>query len=560
MKDLKISKKLLISYITILALLVLGIIVSIVNLITIGNEVSDFYDGPFTVSAAANTVNERFEGMQKAVYRAISNDDQTITENAIQDAKNAAAIIQEQMPVIEEHFLGDAEIVDNLQAKLAELAPMRETVLEMAANNQNKEAAQYMEDNNIIVITEAQEYLDVLIATATNNGEALIGTIQTKQTSAVIILLVLGVASVGISLAFAGVITKGITGPITEIEKAAKNLETGILDSDITYESKDEMGSLADSMRQSMAILKIMIEDIAYCLNEISKGNFQVKTRHNEVYIGEFQPILLSMREMNANLSDTIRKINETSEQVALGSSQMAENAQGLAEGATDQAGSVEELNATIDGIADMSEVSADSTKKAYERITESVKMAEGSRQEMEKLLEAMERINTTSKEIGNIIAEIEDIASQTNLLSLNASIEAARAGEAGRGFAVVADQIGKLASDSAQSAVNTRELISKTLQEIEVGNEIADNTSKSFENVIEEMKSFAVVAKETSESSNEQHMNLRQIKEGMDQISGVVQSNSAAAEETSATSEELAAQSDNLKELISHFVLKETE
>lgn len=560
MKDLKISKKLLISYITILALLVLGIIVSIINLIAIGNEVSDFYDGPFTVSAAANTVNERFEGMQKAVYRAISNDDLTITENAIQDAKNAAAIIQEQMPIIEEHFLGDAEIVDNLQAKLAELAPMRETVLEMAANNQNKEAAQYMEDNNIIVITEAQEYLDVLIATATTNGENLINTIQAKQTSAVIILLVLGVASVGISLAFAGVITKGITGPITEIEKAAKNLETGILDSDITYESKDEMGSLADSMRQSMAILKIMIEDIAYCLNEISKGNFQVKTRHNEVYIGEFQPILLSMREMNANLSDTIRKINETSEQVALGSSQMAENAQGLAEGATDQAGSVEELNATIDGIADMSETSADSTKKAYERITESVKMAEGSRQEMEKLLEAMERINTTSKEIGNIIAEIEDIASQTNLLSLNASIEAARAGEAGRGFAVVADQIGKLASDSAQSAVNTRELISKTLQEIEVGNEIADNTSKSFENVIEEMKSFAVVAKETSESSNEQHMNLRQIKEGMDQISGVVQSNSAAAEETSATSEELAAQSDNLKELISHFILKETE
>lgn len=560
MKDLKISKKLLISYITILALLVLGIIVSIINLIAIGNEVSDFYNGPFTVSAAANTVNERFEGMQKAVYRAISNDDLTITENAIQDAKDAAAIVQEQMPIIEEHFLGDAEIVDNLKAKLTELAPMREEVLEMAANNQNKEAAQYMEKYNIIVITEAQEYLDVLIATATTNGENLINTIQAKQTSAVIILLVLGVASVGISLAFAGVITKGITGPITEIEKAAKNLETGILDSDITYESKDEMGSLADSMRQSMAILKIMIEDIAYCLNEISKGNFQVKTRHNEVYIGEFQPILLSMREMNANLSDTIRKINETSEQVALGSSQMAENAQGLAEGATDQAGSVEELNATIDGIADMSEVSADSTKKAYERITESVKMAEGSRQEMEKLLEAMERINTTSKEIGNIIAEIEDIASQTNLLSLNASIEAARAGEAGRGFAVVADQIGKLASDSAQSAVNTRELISKTLQEIEVGNEIADNTSKSFENVIEEMKGFAVVAKETSESSNEQHMNLRQIKEGMDQISGVVQSNSAAAEETSATSEELAAQSDNLKELISHFILKDAQ
>lgn len=558
MKNLKISKKLIISYAVVLLLLIISILVSIINLISIGNEVTAFYNGPFTTSAAANTVNERFEGMQKSVYRAISNDDLEITNAAIQDAKDAAAIVQTQIPIIEEHFLGDPAIVDSLKAKLAELEPMREEVLEMAANNQNQEAAQYMEDHNIQVIAEAQEYLDVLIETATNNGEQLIKTLQAKQVSSVIILLVLGAASVGISVAFATAITKGITEPIKEIEKTAKNLEEGILQVDISYESEDEMGSLANSMRKSLTILAEMIKDMSYLLSEIAKGNFNIHTRNESVYVGEFRPLLMSMRDMNNNLSSTIRKINETSEQVALGSTQMAENAQGLAEGATDQAGSVEELNATIDNIASMSETSADATKQAFERITESVKMAEGSQEEMAKLLEAMDRINTTSKEIGNIIAEIEDIASQTNLLSLNASIEAARAGEAGKGFAVVADQIGKLASDSAQSAVNTRELISKTLQEIETGNQIADNTSKSFESVIGEMKEFAVVAKDTSESSNEQYVNLRQVKDGMDQISGVVQSNSAAAEETSATSEELAAQSDTLKELISHFRLKE--
>lgn len=558
MKNLKISKKLMISYAVVLLLLIISILVSIINLISIGNEVTAFYNGPFITSAAANTVNERFEGMQKSVYRAISNDDLEITKAAIQDAKDAAAIVQTQIPIIEEHFLGDPAIVDNLKAKLVELEPMREEVLEMAANNQNQEAAQYMEDHNIQVIAEAQEYLNVLIETATNNGEQLIKTLQAKQVSSVIILIVLGAASVGISVAFATVITKGITEPIKEIEKTAKNLEEGILQVDISYESEDEMGSLADSMRKSLTGLAEMIKDMSYLLSEIAKGNFNIHTRNESVYVGEFRPLLMSMRDMNNNLSSTIRKINETSEQVALGSTQMAENAQGLAEGATDQAGSVEELNATIDNIASMSETSADATKQAFERITESVKMAEGSQEEMAKLLEAMDRINTTSKEIGNIIAEIEDIASQTNLLSLNASIEAARAGEAGKGFAVVADQIGKLASDSAQSAVNTRELISKTLQEIETGNQIADNTSKSFESVIGEMKEFAVVAKDTSESSNEQYVNLRQVKDGMDQISGVVQSNSAAAEETSATSEELAAQSDTLKALISHFRLKE--
>lgn len=556
MRNFKIRKKLLISYATIVGLLVITSVVSILCLLYLGNEVSTFYNGPFIVSDAANIVNERFEGMQKAVYRAISNEDAGITSAAIQDAKDAATIIQEQIPIIKENFLGDISIVEGLEAKLAELAPMRETVLDMAANNQNEEAAQYMEQNNILVITEAQEYLDTLIGTANTKAEGLISTIQSVQTCSVIIMIILGVTSVGISFAFAKVITQGIVEPIKEIEEAAKNLERGVLEANIAYESEDEMGNLSNSMRTSMTSLGKIIKDMSFLLEEIAKGNFTVKSKDETTYVGQFAPMLQAVRNMNENLSDTIRNINETSEQVALGSAQMAENAQGLAEGASDQASSVEELNATIDNIADMSERSADATKQAFTRVTESVKIAEGSRNEMGKLLEAMERINATSKEISNIITEIEDIASQTNLLSLNASIEAARAGEAGKGFAVVADQIGKLASDSAQSAVNTRELIGKTLQEIAVGNQIADNTSQSFENVIEEMKGFADVAKDTSEKSGEQYESLRQIKEGMDQISAIVQNNSAAAEETSATSQELAAQSDNLKSLISHFKL----
>lgn len=556
-RNMKISQKLILSYAIVLIMLVLSILVSIVNLVRIGNQVETFYNGPFMASAAANSVNTNFELMQKSVYRAISNSSQVITDEAINDAQLAAQEIQTQMPIIKEHFLGDVSIVENLQAKLTELAPMREAVLEMAKNNQNAEAAQYMEDNNIKVIAEAQTYLDTLIESASTRGQALIISLKSAQVASIVILSILGVASVVISIGFATVITKGITDPVIQIEKTAKNLEQGILNADISYESEDEIGHLADSMRRSMTALSAMIADVSYLLDEVSKGNFQVKTKNEAGYLGEFIPLLLSIREMNTNLSDTIRQINDTSEQVAVGSTQMAQNAQDLAEGATEQAGAVEELNASIEGIANMSETSALNTKQAYEQITESVEMAEESRRDMGKLLEAMERINTTSQEIGNIISEIEDIASQTNLLSLNASIEAARAGEAGRGFAVVADQIGKLASDSAQSAVNTRELIGKTLEEIELGNNIADSTSKSFEEVINEMRKFADIAKETSESSNEQYENLRQVKEGIDQISGVVQSNSAAAEETSATSEELAAQSDNLKNLIGKFRVK---
>lgn len=398
-----------------------------------------------------------------------------------------------------------------------------------------------------------------LMTVNVQKGDQLESILAVMEIIAVIIMIAVIILSVLSGRRLGNQIADGIAKPLRQMSERLKTFAEGDLDSEFPeYDAKDEVAEMIEMAREMADNLNVIISDSGRLLNEMADGNFAIATDHEERYTGKFNDLLIGIRNMNRKINDSLHQVEETAEQVSMGSGNMAEAAQSLAEGATEQAGAVEELQATIADITANVEHTAADLQKSHADARKYADDADRSRDQMHAMVEAMQRISESSMKIENIISELEDIASQTNLLSLNASIEAARAGEAGKGFAVVADQIRKLAEQSAASAVSTRELIEGSIHDVEDGNKAVALVSETLDEVIKGINAIADTSKSLSESSQSQATAMEQAEQGVNQISEVVQSNSAMAQETSATSEELSAQAETLDNLVKQFKLRE--
>ena len=373
------------------------------------------------------------------------------------------------------------------------------------------------------------------------------------------ITIVLTVISITISVINSTRMGNNIGNPIRLCTDRIEKLSRGDLSSPVPeINTKDETKVLADATRKLVYDFNSIIGDIGKVLTSMANGNFDVRSEvEEEVYCGDFHVLIESVRNINHRLSDTLTRINNSAEQVSGGSEQVSGGAQALSQGATEQASSIEELSATINTISDRITENSESCADGKRLVDETARYIGTATDDMKRLTEAMDDIAKASGEISQIIKAIEDIAFQTNILALNAAVEAARAGEAGKGFAVVADEVRNLASKSSEAAHETALLIEKAISAIDNGTNITSETAQAVTTVSQHAEEVHVLMNKIAEASAVQADMVKQVTVGMEQISGVVQTNSATAEESAAASEELSGQANMLKQLVGGFKLR---
>lgn len=443
-----------------------------------------------------------------------------------------------------------------IEENLPKYQQVREQVIQLGLEMKNDEALMLFREQARPYLTKCTDAADALADMNVTMGYEVSSSLTRQSVSSAVIIVITVLLAIAVSVILGIKTTLSINRPLTEIEKAAKEMEHGNLKISIGYTSKNELGNLAESMRAMGSTINYYMEEIAKATKMLADGDLNVIEKEN--FLGDFHPVQLSIYNLVHSLNQTLGQINQASGQVAAGSDQVSSGAQALSQGATEQASSVEELAATVNEISNQIQNTAMNARDAREQALSAGTAVTSCSQQMQEMIGAMDEISLKSSEIGKIIKTIEDIAFQTNILALNAAVEAARAGAAGKGFAVVADEVRNLASKSAEASKNTSALIEGSISAVKKGTLIANETAQSLDKVVEGTQTVTAVVDKISLATDEQASAVSQVTQGIDQISSVVQTNSATAEESAAASEELSSQAQLLESLVNQFKLKQ--
>ena len=562
--NLKVAGKLRVYRMTVLVMTLFLVLVALISTLVIRSnieKITEVWSPSLEYLQDLETMTAKYRIKQ---YQHLVESDASVMTACEEEIRNLESQIQDTDANLDAIITADSDAKkgqDDYEVANAAWEKYRaasDEILKLSRENKQQEAARLM-------IGEGYEEYKAFAEKLTILRDEFQVELNQAKTMANVCTIIIFVVIVAVGLAIAVVttligkiISNSITEPVEQIDAAVASLRKGELSNVemLTYESEDEFGDTIRNLKEAMGILADYVSEISVEVKAIAQGDLTRNGDDITDFLGDFSELKTSLLYILKRFNSTLTEISNLAEQVSSNASEVENASKTLADGATEQAGVIEELNATIDTVVNLAADTAKETQSASARVKASADKANEEKEKMNDLLMEMEHITEISKEIGNIIKDIEDIASQTNLLSLNASIEAARAGEAGKGFAVVADQIGKLAADSAKSAVNTRDLIDKTLVEIENGNTITRTTADAFNQIIADMESFAEIAQNTMEKANSQAESLEQIGQGIEQLSGVVQGNAASSEENTAISINLAEGADKMRDRVNIFKL----
>ncbi|MEG2929345.1 MAG: methyl-accepting chemotaxis protein [Oscillospiraceae bacterium] len=556
-KNLKIGKKLFIGFavVTLLSIIMIGF--ALLSLNNVGGMAHQLFSGPYVSTTESLGIKYDLNAIGKDIRSSIISKDIGSYMEAIDASK---VRLEGRIAKIQEVFGGDPALVTAVADSEKALTVEREAVIKEIKSGNYDRAVNLLNTSYAAAYKKTEAAVDVLYDNADVRAIAFDANAQKTTNQALIISMILLALSFVSAVAMAIISTRSITRPMKQIENAMNEMASGSLKIDIDYQSKDEIGFLAEKMKFISQAIGTIVDDIGYLLGEMADGNFNIKSKNPDLYIKDYAPVLASMRNINTKLSDTLSQINIASEQVSGGSDQVSSGAQALSQGATEQASAVEELAATINEISSQIKETAINAKDAREKTMMAGQEVSISNKKMQDLILAMGEISNSSQEIGKVIKAIEDIAFQTNILALNAAVEAARAGTAGKGFAVVADEVRNLASKSAEAAKGTTALIENSVTAVEKGTKLADDTAKSLLSVVDGANDASAIVDKIAAASGAQASAAAQITQGIEQISAVVQTNSATAEESAAASEELSGQAVMLKQLVAQFKLKNSD